>query len=105
MILKQQNLSIHFTVNSFPHLTVRYMKRRCVFLDTLPAFNYNTGSAEYLINECGVKIPTDTKHLGSTLMYTMLNEVSDFCDPTIKENWSLKPHQQVWALAPPSSSL
>lgn len=39
---------------------------------------------------------TDTTKLGSTLMETMLNEVSDFCDPKIKENWLLKPHQQVF---------
>ena len=71
------------------------MKRRCDFLDRLPAFNYNTGSGEYLTNEYGVKTATNTEHLGSTLMHTMLNEVSDFCDPSIKENWSLKAHQQV----------
>lgn len=71
------------------------MKRRCDFLDRLPAFNYNTGSAEYLTNEFGVKTATNTQQLGSTLMHTMLGEVSDFCDPSIKENWSLKAHQQV----------
>ena len=73
----------------------RYMKRRCAFLDNLPSFNYNTGAGEYVKNEHGSMVTTDTKHLGSTLMTTMLNEVSDFCDPAIKENWSLKPHQQV----------
>ena len=73
----------------------RYMKRRCAFLDNLPAFNYNSGYGEYQRNERGVMMPTDTRKLGSTLMETMLKEVSDFCDPAIKENWSLKPHQQV----------
>lgn len=67
------------------------MKRRCEFLDSLPAFNYNPGYGL----EFGSKKRTDTSHLGSTLMHTMLQEVSDFCDPAIKENWSLKPHQQV----------
>ena len=71
------------------------MKRRCDFLDCLPAFNYNTGSAEYLTNKLGVRVATDTTCLGSTLMHTMLSEVSDFCDPSIKENWSVKAHQQV----------
>ncbi len=73
----------------------RYMRRRCNFLDCLPAFNFNTGSSEYLTNEFGVRVATNTRHLGSTLMFTMLNEVSDFCDPNIKENWSLEAHQQV----------
>jgi len=71
------------------------MKRRCGFLDTLPAFNYNTGGGEYIIDELGQRIRTNTKQLGSTLLNTMLKEVEDFCDPDIKENWSLKPHQQV----------
>lgn len=71
------------------------MKRRCAFLDNLPAFNYNTGAGEYYKSETGQKMVTDTRQLGSTLMETMLKEVADFCDPDIKENWSLKPHQQV----------
>lgn len=73
----------------------RYMKCRCDFLDNLPAFNYNTGAGEYVTNEGGVKVVTNTQQLGSTLMSTMIREVSDFCDPTIKENWALKAHQQV----------
>ena len=79
-----------------PH---RYMNRRCGFLDTLPAFQFNTGAGEYLIDEEGKRVRTDTKQLGSTLMTTMLREVEDFCDPAIKDNWSLKPHQQVKAVA------
>ena len=70
------------------------MKRRCAFLDNCPAFNYNSGSTEY-IEEGGVRKKNDTKELGSTLMDTMLKEVSDFCDPIIREDWSLKPHHQV----------
>lgn len=70
------------------------MKRRCLFLDNLPAFNYNTGVGEYTVVK-GVRQITDTLELGSTLMETMLKEVSDFCDPAIKESWSQKPHQQV----------
>ena len=73
----------------------RYMNRRCRFLDNLPAFNYNTGVGEYITDEQRKRVRTDTKQLGSTLMKTMLREVEDFCDPAIKENWSLKPHQQV----------
>lgn len=71
------------------------MKIRCGFLDNLPSFNYNVGFGEFLKSEQGSKVATDTRQLGSTLMSTMLREVSDFCDPAIKENWSLKPHQQV----------
>ena len=47
------------------------------------------------MNKAGEKKTSDTRELGSTLMTTMLKEVSDFCDPDIKENWSLKAHQQV----------
>ena len=77
----------------------RYMKRRCAFLDQLPAFNYNTGYGEYFVEPLtGKKKLSDTRQLGSTLMETMLQEVKDFCDPEIKENWSLKAHQQVYIL-------
>ena len=71
------------------------MKRRCMFLDNLPGFNYNTGSGEYILDDQGQRRANDTRQLGSTLMKTMLNEVKDFCDPDIKENWSHKQHQQV----------
>ena len=71
------------------------MHRRCSFLDTLSAFNLNMGKGEYITDEEGRWVRTDTRQLGSTLMTTMINEVEDFCDPDIKENWSLKPHQQV----------
>lgn len=68
------------------------MSIRCQFLDRCPAFNYNQGVGE--IDNCkGIR--TDTTALGSSLMDTMLNEVSDFCNPAIKENWSCHPHQQV----------
>ena len=82
------------------------MNRRCVFLDNLPAFNYNTGRGEYLKDQegkyitdmWGKQVCSDTKQLGSTLMETMLREVEDFYDPAIKNNWSLKPHQQVLSI-------
>lgn len=70
------------------------MRRRCDFLDNFPAFNFNEGFGQ----EFGTRKRTDTKKLGSTLMHTMLKEVSDFCDLRIKENWSLKAHQQVYML-------
>ena len=71
------------------------MITRCQFLDHLPAFNYNLGVGEYMKNSQGTQIRTNTKTLGSTLMEAMLKEVCDFCDPAIKENWSINPHQQV----------
>ena len=73
-------------------LPYRYMKRRCEFLDNCPGFNYNTGSGEYIVVD-GNKQRTDTRHLGSTLMQTMLKEVTNFCDPSIKESWSQEAHQ------------
>ena len=69
------------------------MKRRCEFLDSLPAFNYNIGVGEPIPGEAGRK--TDTRQLGSTLMKTMIEEVNNFVDPVINRNWSEKPHQQV----------
>ena len=71
------------------------MKRRCSFLDELPAFNFNTGVGEVIEGEDGKTTQTDTRHLGSTLMTAMLEEVESFCDPAIKKNWTEKPHQQV----------
>ena len=71
------------------------MERRCKFLDNFPGYNYNNGYGEYKTNEHGQKRRTDTRHLGSTLMNTMLKEVGEFCDPALKDEWSQKPHQQV----------
>ena len=70
------------------------MKRRCTFLDNIPAFNYNTGVGE-IMTEDGKQIHADTRHLGSTLMSTMLDEVRNFCDPAIMNNWAKKSHLQV----------
>ena len=71
------------------------MKRRCHFLDTLPAYNYNTGGSEHVVNTKGKKVANDTRHLGSTLMGAFLKEVREFCDPDCQADWSKKPHQQV----------
>lgn len=71
------------------------MERRCKFLDNLPGFNYNSGRGEYILDEHGQRRRTNTTHLGSTLMETMLKEVREFCDPALKDDWSHKPHQQV----------
>ena len=65
-----------------------------MFLDNLPAFNYNPGAGEYIVVN-GQRVRTDTHELGSTLVEMMLKEVEDFCDPNIKDNWSHKAHQQV----------
>ena len=75
------------------------MKRRCAFLDNLPAFNYNAGAGEILVDETsGKEVKTDTHQLGSTLMQIMLEEVGNFCDPALKRNWGDKPYQQVGLL-------
>ena len=77
-------------------LLTRYMKRRCEFLDNLPAFNYNTGAGEFILDKHYQQLGmTDTRQLGSTLMRAMLKEVSDFCDPTIKANGSKISHELV----------
>lgn len=67
------------------------MSNRCQFLDNFPAYNYNHGVGVYDEN----KQRTDTHELGSSLMEAMLKEVSEFCDPEVKKNWSHYPHQQV----------
>ena len=68
------------------------MKRRCLFLDRLPAFNYNEGRGERIKDSYRYH---DTSQLGSTMMKAMLSEVKDFCDPEVKDKWSHKAHQQV----------
>ena len=71
-------------------MLLRYMKRRCHFLDNCPGFNFNNGIGEMVAGR-----KTNTKELGSILMRTMLSEVHNFCDPLVKFNWSRKAHQQV----------
>ena len=88
-------ISIHHLWININLSSSRYMSNRCHFLDHFPAFNYNSGVGEYKRNSKGEQVLTNTRELGSSLMETMLKEVSDFCDPAIKENWSLVPHQQV----------
>ena len=76
------------------------MKRRCFFLDNLPAYNFNGGRGEYIrdsdgnivLDDNGEKMCYDTTQLGSILMNAMLREVKDFCDPEVKNNWF---HPQV----------
>ena len=68
------------------------MQRRCGFLDNLQYFNLNEGIGELIDKQGSVHVYTDTKTLGSTLMNTMLTEVSDFCHPVIRTNSA---HQQV----------
>lgn len=65
-----------------------------MFLDNLPAFNYNSGMGEVLEVK-GRRKETDTRQLGSTVMQAMLKEVADFVDPKIKDSWSQEGHQQV----------
>jgi hypothetical protein len=71
------------------------MKRRCEFLDNLPAYNYNTGGTEMVVNARGRKVSNNTLTLGSTLMKSFLKEVEEFCDPAGLADWSKKPHHQV----------
>ena len=72
----------------------RYMKRRCAFLDKMPAFVYNIGRGEPLPDGT----TSDTTKLGSTLMSTMLQEVKNLCKHDVKYRWSQKAHQQVYGI-------
>ena len=72
------------------------MKRRCKFLDELPAYNYNSGMGDIMktIPIYGNK-HHDTSNLGSVLMKAMLKEAEDFCDPLIAKKWASSQYQQV----------
>ena len=58
-------------------------------------FNFNTGVGEVIEGEDGQATETDTRHLGSTLMSAMLEEVEGFCGPSFKKNWTEKPRRKV----------
>ena len=69
------------------------MKRRCKFLDELPAYNYNPGRGD-VMSKIGLT-HYDTTNLGSILMKAMLEEVENFCDPLIAQKWADFHYQQV----------
>lgn len=71
------------------------MKRRCSFLDNLPAYNYNSGGTELIVHFKGKNVGNNTHQLGSTLMKSFLKEVEEFCDPALQADWSKNPHRQV----------
>ena len=87
----------------------RYMSRRCIFLENLPAFNFNSGIGERALLRKHKRGPrgkrytamhkcTNTVLLGSTLMKAMLDEVSEICEQN-DHNWSQKAHQQVYTMS------
>ena len=84
------------TIAALNTISLRYMKRRCYFLDNLSHYNYNYGRSAQWTGSKKEKKVHNTEHLGSTLMKAMLSEVSEFCNPRIKGTWSLRPHQQVF---------
>ena len=75
----------------------RYMYRRCKFLDECPGFIFNIGKGEVLKKRQFRKDPiyTNTEHLGSILMETMLEEVKVFCNPEVTKKWANPEYQQV----------
>ena len=62
-------------------LSCRYMWRRCLFLDNLPAYNYNVGVGEFTATGT-----TNTENLGSSLMGAMLREAAEFCQLGTKDD-------------------
>ncbi len=72
------------------------MKRRCKFLDELPAYNYNVGRGD-IMNKLPLLGNThyNVAHLGSILIRAMLREVEDFCDPLVAKKWTGTEYQQV----------
>ena len=76
-------------------LFIKYMHRRCQILESLPAFNFNTGSS-FTMEVEGEKKRICLKNLGSTLMELMLNEVnSTFCCLIASREWSSLEHHQL----------
>ena len=49
----------------------------------------------YMIVMSKGKYYTNTERLGEVLMEIMLQEVSDFCEIDVQQNWSMHAHQQV----------
>ena len=74
------------------------MYRRCKFLDKCPGFNFNMGKGEVFKRKQLKKNPTftNTEHLGSMLMKTMLEEVTVFCNPEVTKKWANPEYQQVY---------
>jgi hypothetical protein len=71
--LLQKYMKSHVRVNKLQQkLFIGYMKRRCVFMENFPHFNYNS----------------DYPKLGSTIMGTMLDEVNKFCLTDRQREWS-----------------
>ena len=76
-------------------LFIKYMYRRCQILETMPPFNFNTGSTVDIEVE-GKKKRVCLKTLGSTLMDLMLNEVNTtFCSLISSREWSSLDHHQL----------
>ena len=76
-------------------LFIKYMHRRCQILESLPAFNFNTGNS-FTMEVEGEKKRVSLKNLGSTLMELMLNEVnSTFCCLISSREWSSLEHHQL----------
>eukprot|EP00117_Sycon_ciliatum_P002930 scpid215/ scgid3933/ E3 ubiquitin-protein ligase RNF213 len=72
-------------------LFVRYMLRRCLVLENMPAYTYNTGRG--VRDESGSC--SDTSELGSTLMRAMLKETQQFCNPQLSTQFESHSHEQL----------
>ena len=76
-------------------LFIKYMYRRCQILETMPQFNFNTGSTVTMEIDGKMK-KIYLKMLGSTLMDLMLNEVNTtFCSLISSREWSSLDHHQL----------
>ena len=76
-------------------LFLSYMKRRCYFLDNLPAYKYNTGERKKIPSIEAKKMANNTYQLGFTLMSGFLKEVEHFFNPDLQAGWSRNLHLQV----------
>ena len=76
---------------------IRYMIRRCKFLEHCVYLQYNMGLGQPLTDAQGKPTGklTDTHQLRSVLVDVMKDEVEKFCNPNIAKNWDLSAHSQV----------
>ena len=74
------------------------MYRRCQFLEDCPYLKFNEGVGEPKKNERGEPTGeyTNTRQLRSVLLKTMMDEVSDFCKQSVREQEKSVPYHQVW---------
>ena len=75
-------------------ILIRYMERRCKFMEESPFFRFNAGTSHPIVDKTGKKIGEwTTKKMRSTVFEIMIEEVTNFCRSSV--SWSSETHKQV----------